>query len=93
MRAQDGQMKGAEPALKTGKQGGHRRNQTETGEKERQQEGRSQRESGKGESRVRESCQEAGYGSKSGQVKSTQPVETQERDSDCQFEYQTLSPP
>lgn len=40
-----------------------------------------------------ESCQEAGYGSKSRQVKSIQPVETQERDRDCLFEYQTTSPP
>lgn len=38
-------------------------------------------------------CQDAGYGSKSRQVKSTQPKETQERDSDCQFEYQPVSPP
>lgn len=51
----------------------------------------SQRESRKSESRVRESCQEAGYGSKSRQVKSTQPVKTQwERDS--KSEYQSAAP-
>lgn len=35
-RAQDGQMKGVELALRTGQEGGQRQNQTETGENERQ---------------------------------------------------------
>jgi len=40
----------------------------------------------KGESRVRDSCQEAGYGSKSRQVKSTQLVETGRCESDSLFD-------